>query len=184
MCVKRSKELPEGGDIDSVGFSRLLRSLGAALSHARTVTRLQRDGTAREIWHAVYHDLSTGKPGLLGAMTGRSEAQVMRLALLYALLDSDTAIRADHLTAALALWEYCEASARFIFGESLGDRLADDILKALRESPGGMTRTDLRDLFQKHHSTGQALSLLTEHGLIRSERQETGGRPIERYFAV
>lgn len=184
VCVKRSKELPEGGDIDSVGFSRLLRSLGAALSHARTVTRLQRDGTAREIWHAVYHDLSTGKPGLLGAMTGRSEAQVMRLALLYALLDSDTAIRADHLTAALALWEYCEASARFIFGESLGDRLADDILKALRESPGGMTRTDLRDLFQKHHSTGQALSLLTEHGLIRSERQETGGRPIERYFAV
>ena len=153
----------------------------------RETGRLQRDGTARQIWHAVYHELSSGKPGLLGAMTTRSEAQTMRLALLYALLDGDADIRAEHLSAALALWEYCEASARYIFGDSLGDRVADDILRALREVKGGMTRTDLRDLFQKHQSSeriGQALALLAEHGHIRAERQDTGGRPVERYFAI
>jgi hypothetical protein len=46
----------------------------------------------------------------------------MRLSALYALLDKSAVVKADHLKAALALWEYCEASARFIFGEALGVR--------------------------------------------------------------
>ncbi len=186
VCVRRSKELPFGGDIDSVDFAPLLSSLQDALTHAGQMGRLSLDATAREVWGAVYHDLSTGKPGLLGAMTSRSEAQTMRLALLYALLDKDTAIRAEHLTAALALWEYCEASARYIFGDSLGDRVADDILRALRERPEGMTRSDLRELFGRNQSServGQALALLVEHGHARAEKQATEGRPVERWFA-
>jgi hypothetical protein len=42
----------------------------------------------------------------------------------------------------MAVWAYCEASALRIFGDSLGDPVADDILRALRQSGGnGMTRT-------------------------------------------
>jgi hypothetical protein len=47
----------------------------------------------------------------------------------------------------LALWKYCEDSAEFIFGAGLGNRVADQILKALGNHPEGMTRNDLRDLF-------------------------------------
>jgi len=61
---------------------------------------------------------------------GRAEAQVVRLALIYALLDCAREIRAEHLRAALAIWTYCEASARFIWGDSLGDPTADEILRA------------------------------------------------------
>ena len=46
--------------------------------------------------------------GMLGAVTSRAEAQVVRLSCLYALLDSSKVIRRQHMTAALAVWRYCE----------------------------------------------------------------------------
>ena len=81
---------------------------------------LVRDENARQVWWAVYPELSEGGPGLSGAVTSRAEAQTMRLALLYALLDSSDCIRREHLVAALALWEYVEASAQCVFGDSMG----------------------------------------------------------------
>ena len=56
----------------------------------------------------------------------------MRLALIYALLDQAEAIDVVHLEAGLAVWQYCEASARYIFGDLLGDPAADLILQTLR----------------------------------------------------
>jgi len=46
-----------------------------------------RDEAARAIWCDVYGNLSEAKPGLAGALLARAEAHVMRLALIYALLD-------------------------------------------------------------------------------------------------
>src|SRR5262249_18337485 len=62
-------------------------------------------------------------------------------------------IDAPHLKAALAVWEYCESSAAFIFGDLLGDPVADEIARALQHAgPVGMTRTHIRDLFGRHRS--------------------------------
>ena len=77
-----------------------------------------------------------GKPGLLGAAISRAEAQVLRLALVYALLAGDHEIEAEHLNAALAIWRYCEQSAVRLFGSSLGDPVADEILRVLKASTG------------------------------------------------
>ena len=60
----------------------------------------------------VYPALSAEQPGLLGAITARAEAQTMRLALIYALLDGAGEIDRVHIEAALAVWAFCEASAR------------------------------------------------------------------------
>jgi hypothetical protein len=58
-------------------------------------------------------------PGLVGTLLARAEAQVLRLSMLYALLDGTATIRTEHLYAALALWEYVEASVTYIFGTSV-----------------------------------------------------------------
>jgi hypothetical protein len=111
----------------------------------------------------------------------------MRLSAIYALLDESPVVTPAHLQAALALWQYCEDSARFIFGEALGDPLADEILHALRTHPDGMTRNDLIDYFDRHKSSGQirqALKLLEEQGLARRQRVETAGRPCEVWRSV
>ena len=111
----------------------------------------------------------------------------MRLACTYAVLDQSAVIRADHLAAALAVWQYCESSARYIFGDSLGDPTADAILQALRLKPDGMTRTEISSLFKRHKKStdiGRALAVLAEHGLVRSQSVKTDGAPAEVWSAL
>jgi hypothetical protein len=135
----------------------------------------------------VYPELSEGRPGLLGAVVSRAEAQTMRLAMLYALLDCSRVIEPVHLRAALALWEYAEASARYIFGDALGDPLADELLAALRGNPEGLSRTDIRDQFSRHKRAGAidaALGRLADLGLVECRPVDTGGRPAQRWYAT
>jgi hypothetical protein len=190
VCARRSKLLPEGGALHTVDFAPITRRLQSAIDFARGVHHMQRDEQARLIWCEIYAELSEGKPGLLGAVTSRAESQAMRLACIYALLDSSEMVRAEHLMAALAVWQYCEDSARFIFGDAMGDATADEILRELRSHPEGMTRNDIREYFQRHKSSAEisrALSVLQEYGLARMERsreQDNQIRPTERWYAL
>jgi len=112
---------------------------------------------------------------------------VIRLALVFALLDQLDTIAPVHLEAAMAVWAYCEASALRIFGDSLGDPLADDILRTLRQSGSGMTRTEISNLFGRHRASdqiGSALQLLRTKGHVRCETRGTGGRPSEVWVAM
>lgn len=188
--VSRSRVLPDGGAIDEVDFAPLTARLRKAADWARALgpRELRRDDEARELWHAVYEKLSDGKAGLLGAVISRAEAQVMRLALISALLDESPVIRRVHLEAALEVWRYAEESACFIFGEALGDPVADAILASLRTAPEGLTRWEISRLFSGHREAahiGRALRTLLERGLVSAERiAETSGRPPERWRAV
>ena len=71
---------------------------------------MHRTEAAEQRWEAIYTELAEEKPGLLGAITARAEAQVLRLSCLYALLDKTDAVEVPHLEAAYALWRYCEDS--------------------------------------------------------------------------
>jgi hypothetical protein len=187
FCVQRSKFLPEGGTVDKKALEKAHKALCDAVAFARSQAEMKRDDEARALWRTAYKDLSADRPGLAGAMAGRAEAHVLRLSLLFALLDRSKLIRRPHLLAALTLWEYSERSIQYIFGDALGDALADNILQLLRATPGGLTRNELRDFFGRHQSSermSQALALLQMQGLIRCERQDTSGRPAERWFAT
>jgi Primase C terminal 2 (PriCT-2)/RepB DNA-primase from phage plasmid len=185
--VRRSKELPFGGSLEDEVTVKLGERLREKMTSAQSVGRVGMTNAAREQWEAVYSNLSAAQPGLLGAVVARGEAQVVRLALIYAQLDGAGLIDVPHLKAALAFWEYCESSAAFIFGDLLGDPVADEIARALQHAPEGMSRTAIRDLFGRHRSAdriGAALALLTTKGRARSESRDTGGRPVELWFAT
>jgi hypothetical protein len=187
VCAERSKLLPFGGAVDRKAWGELREELTAAVAFAKSAGEVVCDGEAREIWGEVYGPLSDGRPGLAGALLARAEAHVMRLAMLYALMDRSSEIRAPHLMAAIALWENAERSVLFVFGDGLGDPLADDLLRLLRSCPAGLTRNDITNYLGRHHPAervGQALGLLLKHRLARQERQNTGGRPAERWFAA
>lgn len=186
LLVRRSKRLPFGGDWRKVDVAPLVRRLREALNFGREVGRIRWGATAREAWADIYGPLSEGKPGLLGAVTGRAEAQVVRLAALYAVLDESSSVEAEHLEAALAVWRYAEESARRIFGDATGDELADRIAEELSHRPAGMTRNQIRDLFSRHRSSGEigrALDALEESGRARRAFEDTGGRRAERWYA-
>jgi hypothetical protein len=180
VCTRRAQILPEGGG--EPPYNQLVPGLHAALEAARKIGRVQRDDAARQVWAAVYTQLSEGLPGLLGAVTARAEAQVLRLSLLYALLDSSPIITVDHLSAAMAVWDYCQASAEYIFGRTLGDPVADLILEKLTKAANGLSRTDINRLFSSHVESARvaaALALLEHAGEIKLEKRETGGRAAE-----
>lgn len=185
--VRRSKLLPHGGSLSAEDRQPLADELARALSRARAVRGMTRSADARSLWEEAYPSLTADRQGLFGAVTRRAEAHVLRLSMLFALLDGVAVIGREHLEPALAAWDYCEASARCVFGTSLGDPEADEILRALLSAPGGLTRSDLRDVFNRNVSAARitrALTALNRAGLACGRKETAGaGRPTERWFS-
>lgn len=187
VCVGKSKCLADGGRLTDADFNPLAAEVHGVLEFARTAREIRFDEEARALWRRVYPLLSSEVPGLLGAVIGRAEAQVIRLSVLFAVLDGSKIIRREHLLAALAVWDYCERSARFVFGETIGDPIADEILRGLRATPDGLDREEIRDLLGRHARADRvalALKLIEEHGLATFEMERTGGRAAERWKAA
>src|SRR5262249_502094 len=90
--VKRSKLLPHGGDVDKAAMAKLGDRFTTAAKFATRVGRIKMTNEAASAWEKAYAELSAERVGLLGAVTARAEAQVIRLALIFALLDSNDAI--------------------------------------------------------------------------------------------
>jgi hypothetical protein len=162
-------------------FVRRLRELRRRLDQ-RPLDAVAFDEDACNRWKQVYPRLREDRPGLPGQLCARGHVMVLRIAVIYALLDSDDstpAIRMEHLEAALAVWEYCEQSAELLFQSRTGDKLSDKLLKLLANGP--LTR----DEFNRHLSSdqkqkvGPALEKLEDSNLVRrSARNPLGaGRP-------
>ena len=137
IAVKRSKLLPHGGNLNFCELQPHAKRLAEVIEYTKLNRRVTMAVAAAQLWEDVYPELSEGELGLYGSVTGRAEAQVIRLALLYALLDQQTEICVEHLQAGLAIWDYADASARYIFGDATGDPVKDTILAALRRTSDG-----------------------------------------------
>jgi hypothetical protein len=178
LAVKRSKELPEPGNPDEGTVTALCTKIRQVIQFGRSLGTIGKTELAREAWRRVYGDLSDDRPGLAGSLLGRAEAQVMRLAALYAILDHQSAVDLVHLEAALALWQYAERSTQLVFGDSLGDADADVIVKALEA--GDLSDSDLSNLFGRHRSAArleQVKAILLRTQRAHRETIGTGGRP-------
>jgi hypothetical protein len=188
VAVERSKALPFGGRLGGEELTGVREQVRLAARFASVAQQITFDSHARERWIAVYDELSRGETGLAGAATARAEAHTVRLALLYALLDCSDVIQSEHLEAALAFWAYSAASARWVFGDSIGDPTADEIWSLARDRHDGITRTDVSNLFsrnKKAREIDRALQALIDAGRLecatvrdpRSARTLTIWRP-------
>ncbi len=114
----------------------LFAAVRASIADAQTPGEVPWSTEARDAWEELYLELTMHRPwGLLAAMTARAEAQVVRLALVYALLDRSPVIDVPHLRASRALWDYAVRSVASIFGTSTGDRHADALRAQLTDGP-------------------------------------------------
>ncbi len=183
VAVRRSKLLPDGGrDLD---LSTLALRLKDVADRAQNIGRMCRDSAAATLWRKIYADLASDQnTGLLGAVLSRAEAQVLRLSMIYALLDDSDTIKPEHLLAALAIWRYCEASAKLIFGDTSGDPLFARLVTLINENPG-ITRAQMHRRISSNLKATDlvaALAKIRDAGLARAERIETGGKPAEHWF--
>lgn len=185
VLSKRSRELPEGGNLPPEVIGKVAGILNDAKKAAQNGVYSRTDNASR-LWRRHYGQLADGlgdrKEGLA---TARGRPQVLRLALIYTLLDARPAIGAEHMRAALALWRYVADSAVNIFADQ-DRRREDDELPKLLEFIGqagddGRTRENIRsDLYQRHkdaRSIDRLLGRLIKAGKVDQKQESTSGRP-------
>lgn len=178
----RSQLLPEGGNVPADIVTRYGDLLAHNIRKARLKGQLERVPAATKPWAELYHQLAEDQPGgLLEAVTGRAIPQTLRLSLVYALLDGADSVQPDHIAAAAALWAYCRASARYIFGDAEGDANTQKLLDAIRlAGPDGLDATTQSTLFNRNLTAKHIQVLRTtleQAGKIVTITQDTGGRP-------
>jgi hypothetical protein len=188
LAVRRPQLLPEGAMMPEDERRYLVAMIGRIVHFGATVGEMTRDKHARELWIAHYSSLARPRPGLVGAVTSRAEAQTMRMACLYAIAGESAVVQRGHLESALALWDYFERCAGFIFGKGLGDPVADELCRELTAAgEQGLTRTELHQVLGRNVLASRltdALELLRTHkqGYFVREESRDGGRPGERWF--
>jgi hypothetical protein len=62
----------------------------------------------------------------------------------------DSSSSSNGSSSALSLWDYAARSTAWALGEASGNSLAEQIHAALATTPGGLTRTEIRDLFHRN----------------------------------
>ena len=183
VCVRKSKDLPEGGRTPEL--PELAGKVAMALQFASPGPEIARAEATARLWAKVYPALNAERGGLWGAATARAAANVVRLSVVYALLDCTDTIRPEHLRAALAVWQYCEASARFVFGGQESDPVQQKIIDNLKMGP--MTQTQINDLFGGHVSTTklrEKLEILSAKGRIGCRDEKTATRTKKEWYFV
>ena len=186
-CVRRSKSLPHGGTLSDDEIQAMGIDLKQALDAGRRVGRMEMGQRAYTLWPDIYADLTRDRTGIVASLTSRAPPHTIRLALVYALLDRSPSIDVPHLKAAVAVWDYAEQSVRYVFGDTTGDKIADTILRMLRTTAGGLSRTRIRDLLGRNrsaHEINEALAVLASSQLAEKKTvSSNGGRPAETWFA-
>ncbi|WAL67216.1 hypothetical protein ORV05_05355 [Amycolatopsis cynarae] len=189
IASRRTKLCPDGGNIPEQIINASGEILADRVKQARKVQEVKRTVSAGELWHARYGHLRREMPdGQVAKILARAVPQVLRLSLVYALLDGHHEIDEPHLRAALALWDYASATAAWMFGiepdSGEQDKLVDFIAAA---GKAGRTKTEITvDHYGKNrkaHEIDAVLTPLLRDGRIRQETSKGRGRPVTRYFA-
>jgi hypothetical protein len=180
---ERSKRLPFGGQhIDRTPWHQRLAD---ALAKARSIGEVSLADDARSRWAEIYDATDVQRPGRYGEVTTRGVVMVLRLALIYALADASDTICPEHLDAAFAVWQYCEASARYVFADTDAPSLADTLVALIRQRPG-ISRSDMLRCvkgFANAIALETALNGLQRRKQAYAVRKTEGvGRPAERWY--
>ena len=139
---------------------------------------------AEEAWYkgGIYRRLSSPRMGMYGIATQRRAQQVMRVAMIFAVLDCQHAIELKHITPAVALWDYCDATAAHIWGSPQVEGDVEKIVLVLKTEQARMTKyeinrrafggrkrpRELEELLTKAQATGE---------IVYMPPVKTGGKP-------
>lgn len=141
-------------------------------------------------WDAAYRYLNRERPESDATdASARAVPMVLRMALLYSLLDCADKIDVQHLRAALKLWQYCEHSVRWLFSSHQLEQLHNagaDLAMFIREGGrNGRTRTDIsRGFYQGNKPAAEIdadLAPLVHDGTIIEDQIQGKARKITRY---
>jgi hypothetical protein len=203
FAVKSDKELPRCQPIPEAAYREFVACVQGVSNHPPVYVPLA--NASMEKWeNEIYPSLREDRPGFSGHLVARGSSMVLRLSLIYFLLDSpligmrrmvepgtiwqrgnslshfwQQGIEPVHLDAAMAVWRYCEESVQMLFASRAGTFLADRILELLASGP--MSKDELNDHLsakQKAEAPGVLVELEQQGLVIKTTVKRDGpGRP-------
>jgi hypothetical protein len=147
------------------------------------IVRFEIADSIKDLWSNIYHTIPEEiKDPILAGLTSRAEPYILKLCVIYALLDKTEKIRYEHLKAALAIWERNVNSIKYLFNLDSQSKeynyIKAKIINALALGP--LTQTEIsRSIFKGNVSSKKikyVLEKLSESGKIKCIKQSTKGR--------
>jgi hypothetical protein len=183
-------DLPFGADLPTAAVKRYQDQLGlfdgtlGRIGDTGFGPRAEFDKDARELWASVYGSIKRdkGTAGFIESMLSRGESHVLRLALNYWLVagGDPAAVGVPALEAAIAVWNYAKASVEYIFGDSTGDKDADNLVAELAVRGGWATMEELRADLNKNSLAGLIKAGVVAGVMCEGQVKRMGpGRPMK-----
>ena len=152
---------------------------------ARERDEVRPNEEVREFLAETYLADSNESPNPLLA---RRWSHAMRLVLVFALMDGAKEIGMAHVTAALAMVDYAEATVRYVFPDTFKSSLANRLLQIVQEhADDGVTLSQISKRFANHIEVAErdeALRELEDANLIRCMESKGGGRSARKFVPV
>lgn len=131
IATRRTQVLPRPQPIlwqkDHPGIVQQLQDVVTNLKPGTEPRQLYWSELGKTAWDDFYQSLKSTNSGIIASIVARSAAHMLRLAMIYTLLDNSTLMQPQHLKVSIAFWQYCVRSAQWIFGENTGNKIADRI---------------------------------------------------------
>jgi hypothetical protein len=191
VYVERSSRIPLPQGIPDRTLSDLAHRLATAIAAAQSITLIELTEPSRQLWCDELYDEFSAADDEDSAWTEfarRAAPYCLRIAALYAALESQQRISVNDLAAAAALVRYSVASTKYVLDRQHRDPRLDRIRRSI-DAAGtqGLTRTDVFKLFSRNLSAKLLDELLEQ--LLTDEAYEisetrTGGRPATTYRRV
>ena len=190
--AKRTKIISRPGRMEPQALTYYAQELNSALNAAHGAREVALTEEAWERYDDIYREVETRDvgEGLALSIITRGAPNILRMALITALINKSPTIEVEHLEAAYAIWNYAEAGVLHIYGDKLGDRYADTLLSAVRQAGDkGITGRDAYRAFSGHVDKDrlyEAAELLVRRGLIQKLEvvKQGAGRPTTVYLAA
>ena len=163
-------------------WERISKTIEGRAKQASGRVEMKMKPEAHKQWEAIYPSLISTHNDVARCVTSRGDANVLRLALNYALLDGADGIDMSHLKAAIAVWEYCRTSAESLFASGTESVLTRRLLNVLARRPH--SKTELHAVLHNHTPARRLdaeLAELIAQGLVAVEVGKTAGRSRMTY---
>jgi hypothetical protein len=186
IASKRAKKLSNPGRPSREALAAFGSKIAQAVDFGQDVNQMQRTPEAEKLYDRMYNgELTQPRIGrLVESLSARCAPYIVRLSMIYALADLSRVVEVRHLQSAKVVWDFAERTAKFVFGNSVGDKNAERVLALLRDAKSkGMTTKEVNYKIGGQYKPTESLKLLLQGGLVSMTPEQRGNTKAQVWRA-
>lgn len=122
---------------------------------------------AKDLYLEIYNEFYYRSEDKITELISRNTQHLLKMAMLYAIIDQSPVISNEHLKAAKALIDYSAASIQELFGNDILSKKESKVLKYLSTQEGKSTRGKIQSDCFKNNSSKEELDSIQESLIMK-----------------